>query len=88
MRRDDEAIVHSIGPGREGAPLLGALLAGAGLGMLDPLTRAEHLWQPFFDDPETDDSFTEPDPLAGHRDAALVPRTDRARTYIGTRPRR
>ena len=32
--------------------------------MLDPLTRAEHLWQPFFDELETDDSFTEPDPLA------------------------
>jgi len=42
---------------------MGALLAGAGLGMLDPLTRAEHLWQPFFDELETDDSFTEPDPL-------------------------
>ena len=47
----------------EGAPLLGALLAGARLGMLDPLTRAEHLWQPFWEELETAETLSGLDQL-------------------------
>jgi len=63
LGRDSQAVVTSNGPGMEGAPLLGALLAGARLGMLDPLTRAEHLWQPFHEELETAETFTGLDPL-------------------------
>lgn len=47
----------------EGAPLLGALLAGARLGMLDPLIRAEHLWQPFWEELETAETLSGLDQL-------------------------
>ncbi|MDO8187872.1 methyltransferase [Conexibacter sp. JD483] len=52
-------------PAPEAAPLLGALLAGAGLGMLDPLARrGAHLQQPFWDPHAAAEAARGLDPLA------------------------
>ena len=64
MPGDDEAVVHSVGPGWRARHYLGALLAGARARDAGSFDEGRARVAAVFDDLETDDSFTELDPLA------------------------